>query len=176
MCVINKWIDTRFHAFVFLQKRIAYLYFPTKLCCTHLVSKKTSSVRLFFLPKYVECMCAFVLPPTCVECLVFPPVGLLNYGRSRHSPFDRIPLKHVAKRNWRDKCVWEIVLLALGSCDRASWAKCEERESQQHATIGCLLSTSVSTCFGHHYAHLQENKDRVLLHMVYCAGSAGCGW
>jgi hypothetical protein len=25
----------------------------------------------------------------------------------------------------------------------------------------------VSTCFGHHYAHLQENKDRVLLHMVY---------
>jgi len=21
--------------------------------------------------------------------------------------------------------------------------------------------TSVSTCFGHHYAHLQENKDRV---------------
>ena len=54
--------------------------------------------------------------------------------------------------------------LALGSCDRASWAKCEEREkNQQDATIGCLLSTSVSTCFGHHYAHLQENKDRVLL-------------
>jgi len=24
----------------------------------------------------------------------------------------------------------------------------------------CLLLTSVSTCFGHHYAHLQENKDR----------------
>ena len=44
------------------------------------------------------------------------------------------------------------------------------------ATIRCLLSTSVSTCFGHNYAHLQENKDRVLLHMVYCAGSAGCGW
>ena len=47
---------------------------------------------------------------------------------------------------------------------------------QQDATIRCLLSTSVSTCFRHHYAHLQENKDRVLLHMVYCAGSAGCGW
>ena len=48
----------------------------------------------------------------------------------------------------------------LGSCDCASWAKCEERENQQDATIRCLLSTSVSTCFGHHYAHLQENKDR----------------
>ena len=52
----------------------------------------------------------------------------------------------------------------------------EERENQQDATIRCLLSTSVSTCFGHHYAHLQENKYRVLLHMVYCAGSAECGW
>ena len=31
----------------------------------------------------------------------------------------------------------------------------------------CLLSTAVSTCFGHHYAHHQENKDRVLLHMVF---------
>jgi len=29
----------------------------------------------------------------------------------------------------------------LGSCDRASWAKCEERENQQDATIRCLLST-----------------------------------
>jgi len=50
-----------------------------------------------------------------------------------------------------------------------------ERENQQGATIRCL-STSVSTCFGNHYVYLQENKDRVLLHMVYCAGSAGCGW
>jgi len=51
-----------------------------------------------------------------------------------------------------------------------------ERKNQQDATVRCLLSTSVSTCFGHHYAHLQVNKDCVLLHMVYCAGSAGCGW
>jgi len=55
-------------------------------------------------------------------------------------------------------------------------SECEETENQQDATIKCLLSTSLSTCFGHHYAHLQENKDRVLLRMVYCAGSAGCGW
>ena len=38
---------------------------------------------------------------------------------------------------------------------------CEERENQQDAAIRRLLSTSVSTCFGHHYAHLQENEDRV---------------
>ena len=34
-------------------------------------------------------------------------------------------------------------------------------EDQQDATIRFLLLTSVSTCFGHHYAHLRENKDRV---------------
>ena len=36
-----------------------------------------------------------------------------------------------------------------------------KREDQQDATLGCLLLTSVSTCFGHHYAHLQENKGPV---------------
>ena len=35
-------------------------------------------------------------------------------------------------------------------------------KNQQDATIRCLLLTSVSTCFRHHYAHLQENKDRVI--------------
>ena len=36
-----------------------------------------------------------------------------------------------------------------------------EKINQQDATIRCLLLSSVSTCFGHHYAYLQENKDRV---------------
>ena len=27
--------------------------------------------------------------------------------------------------------------------------------------LRCLLLTSVSTCFGRHYAHLQESKDPV---------------
>ena len=36
-----------------------------------------------------------------------------------------------------------------------------KRENQQDATIRCLLLTSVSTCFGHHYAHLQEKKGPV---------------
>ena len=43
---------------------------------------------------------------------------------------------------------------------------CEERENQQDATIRCLLSTSVPTCFRHHYAHLQEIKDRVTAYGV----------
>jgi hypothetical protein len=34
-------------------------------------------------------------------------------------------------------------------------------ENQQDATIRCLLSTSVSTCFGHHYSHLQVIKGPV---------------
>jgi len=49
-----------------------------------------------------------------------------------------------------------------------------KREYQQDATVQmfivnvrCFLLTTVSTCFGHHYAHHQENKDRVLLHMVF---------
>ena len=36
-----------------------------------------------------------------------------------------------------------------------------KREDQQDATIRCLLLTSVSKCFGHHYAHLQEIKGPV---------------
>ena len=36
-----------------------------------------------------------------------------------------------------------------------------EKKNQQAAAIRCLLLTSVSTCFGHHYAHLQEIKDSV---------------
>ena len=36
-----------------------------------------------------------------------------------------------------------------------------KKENQQDATIRCLLLTSISTCFGHHYAHLQENKEPV---------------
>jgi hypothetical protein len=36
-----------------------------------------------------------------------------------------------------------------------------KREDQQDTTIRRLLLTSVSTCFGHHYAHLQEKKGPV---------------
>ena len=50
----------------------------------------------------------------------------------------------------------------LRSCKgNLSCTQYEERKNQQDATIRCLLSTSFSTCFGHHYVHLQEIKDRV---------------
>jgi len=52
--------------------------------------------------------------------------------------------------------------------------------NQQDATIRCLLSTSATTCFGHHYVHLQENKD--LCYCMRCAAlvlldvvGSGCG-
>ena len=66
-------------------------------------------------------------------------------------------------------CIWCTALVLLDVVGSGCGAL-------QDATIRCLLSNSASTCFEHHYAHLQENKFRVLLHMVYCAGSAGCGW
>jgi len=34
-------------------------------------------------------------------------------------------------------------------------------EKPARATIRFLLLTSVPTCFGHHYAHIQENKGPV---------------
>ena len=51
---------------------------------------------------------------------------------------------------WR--CTWDAKKLNI---------PCMKREDQQDATIRCLLLTSVSTCFGHYYARLQENKGPV---------------
>jgi hypothetical protein len=48
-------------------------------------------------------------------------------------------------------------------------------EKPKDATIICLILTSVSTCFGHHYAHLQENKGPATAFGIL-SGSAGCGW
>jgi len=44
---------------------------------------------------------------------------------------------------------------------RVKGAEYMKREGQQDATIRFSLLTSVSTCFRHHYAHLQENKRPV---------------
>ena len=41
-----------------------------------------------------------------------------------------------------------------------------DKKNQQDATIRSSLSTSVSTCFGHHYDHIQENQDRVTAYGV----------
>ena len=51
-----------------------------------------------------------------------------------------------------------------------------KRENQQDATIRYLLLTSVLTCFGYRYAHLQEYKDPVTAFGVYWSGFVGCGW
>ena len=40
-------------------------------------------------------------------------------------------------------------------------SKVWREKNQQDATVRCLLLTSISTCFGHQYAHLQENKEPV---------------
>ena len=50
-----------------------------------------------------------------------------------------------------------------------------KREDQQDATIRCLLLTSVSTCFGIIMPIFRRTKA-LLLHLVCCSGSAGCGW
>ena len=41
-----------------------------------------------------------------------------------------------------------------------------KKEDQQDAKIRYLLLTSVSKCFGHHYAHLQEIKGPITAFVV----------
>ena len=52
-------------------------------------------------------------------------------------------------------------------------SKVWREKNQQDATIRCLLLTSVSTCIGHHYAHLQENKGPVTAFGVYWSVTSG---
>jgi hypothetical protein len=47
-------------------------------------------------------------------------------------------------------------------------SKEKKKKNQQDATIRCLLLTAISTCFGHHYTHLQENKEPVTALCSYC--------
>ena len=66
--------------------------------------------------------------------------------------------------------------LFLSSCDRASWAKCEEREKtnkmQQLDVYYQLLSQHVSGTI----MPIFRRTKAVLLHLVYWSGSVGCGW
>jgi len=50
-----------------------------------------------------------------------------------------------------------------------------ERENQQDATVWCLLSTLSQHVSGIIMPIFRRPK-RVLLHVLCCAGSAGCGW
>jgi len=54
---------------------------------------------------------------------------------------------------------YQFALRALAFLWPCIVSKVWREKNQQDATIRCcLLLTSVSTCFGHHYAHIQENK------------------
>ena len=54
-----------------------------------------------------------------------------------------------------------VLWVEVSSKDELAREVWRERKNKKDLIIRCLLSTTVSTCFGHHYAHLQENKDRV---------------
>jgi hypothetical protein len=62
------------------------------------------------------------------------------------------------------KFVYENPNIAIGKF-RFLWpcivSRVWRQKNQQDAAIRCLLLTSVWTCFGHHYAHLHENKGPV---------------
>ena len=82
----------------------------------------------------------------------------------------------------QSKCSWRWAKLSPETC-RASfrflWPCIVSKvwkKNQQDATIRCLLLITVSKCFGHHYAHLQEKKGPVTAFGVYWSGFVGCGW
>jgi len=49
------------------------------------------------------------------------------------------------------------------------------REKPKDVTIRCLLLSSISTCFGHQYGHLQKNKEPVTAFGVLI-WFYWCGW
>ena len=51
-----------------------------------------------------------------------------------------------------------------------------KREDQQEATIRCLLLTSVSIYVSGIIMPIFRGTKALLLHLVCCSGSAGCGW
>ena len=53
--------------------------------------------------------------------------------------------------------VWKILKFHAKKIQFKVWRK----KNQQDATVKCLLLTFISSCFGHHYAHFQENKEPV---------------
>ena len=78
---------------------------------------------------------------------------VMPFGRSVRHAAIRIPTPQSDSRYQRPgsfRFLWPCIV-----------SKVLKRDDQQDATIRCLLLTSVSTCFGHHHAHLQENKGPV---------------
>ena len=93
------------------------------------------------------------------EDLIIVRVGLQNvngqtYTLQKYTPTDRRNVGR-PRKECRDQHPWR------RSKPGIACTVLRERKNQQDATIRCLLLTSVSTCFGNHYAHLQEIKDLV---------------
>ena len=66
------------------------------------------------------------------------------------------PLEKIVKQTWVCK-LWS------------------ERENQQDATVKTFIIDTFSTCFGHHHAHLQENKTCVTARGVLRCNKRGKG-
>jgi hypothetical protein len=71
-------------------------------------------------------------------------------------------------------CYVKWILISLGSCDRASWVIEWEKTNkiQQSDVYYRCLSQHVSGII----MPIFRRTKTVLLHVVCCAGSAGCGW
>jgi len=86
-----------------------------------------------------------------------------------------------SKNNQMHPCIkfisfWTDTINVLGFCDRASWANCEVREKTNKMQ---QLDVYFQQFLNINRASLcpsSGEQDRVLLHAVCCAGSAGCGW
>ena len=75
--------------------------------------------------------------------------------QNSNSGWEAVPLS-ITTANWRSRFSKKSTLYK-----NCNWITVWREKNQQDATIRCLLLTYVSTCFGHHYAHLQENKEPV---------------
>ena len=92
-----------------------------------------------------------------IFCLLGKSIFLL-YGIAAHS-FSPRHLSRM-KYSWASQTEQIFLLIILDSCDRALWSNCEERKPTRCNNQMFIIAT-VSTCFRHHFAHLQEIKDCV---------------
>jgi len=101
--------------------------------------------------------------------LHFPSLQL-QHGPSFHSSFR---FRHVVSRKCAYCCNKNRFFRFLWPCIVSKlWSK---RENQQDATVTCLFST-ISQHVSGITMPIFRRTMRMLLHVVYCAGSAGCGW
>ena len=93
-------------------------------------------------------------------------------------------IKHILPQNakppaffcgMRDQFSHEYKTTALGSYDRASWANYDDRKTNKMQQLNIyyeLLSQHVSDII----MPIFRRTQALLLYLVCCSGSAGCGW